>query len=515
MKIIINQSSNLAELQNQFRYSNCVYIIKVEQQTFGTADSPLVIPENSTLIFDGGKFTGGHVRLNNTIQNDVYYTVWENVEISGTFEHYVWRIFKNEMIRPEWFGAVGDGINDDTQALQQAIKIASACGSVVKLSARRYLITKTVHIFSATHIEGTLPGSIDRNIQTGTSIEAKLTTDNIALDANASYEKDGVKVDPSGCYKFILRDFSIVNVNTNSGIGLRLYSKDDTCPRNGVIENVFVYSFATGLELNAFSYVKMSYMSITDCQTSIHIDPKGGYAEFIWFSNIYINTNALNAVGIKIENGNNIYFNEIDINSCKYGFWANAVKAIYNLFVNKMNVTGCINSVWFYAKDQYIARVKMSEVSIYSFPNSEVGILFSRVAPYSIEDSVFTDLFDSVTTEADFIRIEDIGMNSSVFDGIRTNNKLSGLSHVRKVGVLSIPTCGEFIIPAGTIGQYNHIVSSSSPFDYNPVVTVSPQRNVALSSTCSNVQMGNLTINVLFEEELQQDLLVRYSFPQF
>ena len=220
-------------------------------------------------------------------------------------------------------------------------------------------------------------------------------------------------------------------------------------------------------------------------------------------------------IDIKIENGNNIYFNEIDINSCKYGFWANAVKAIYNLFVNKMNLTGCINSVWFYAKDQYIARVKMSEVSIYSFPNSEVGILFSRVAPYSIEDSVFTDLFDSVTTEADFIRIEDIGMNSSVFDGIRTNNKLSGLSHVRKVGVLPIPTCGEFIVPAGTIGQYNHIVSSSSPFDYNPVVTVSPQRNVALSSTCSNVQMGNLTINVLFEEELQQDLLVRYSFPQF
>ena len=104
-----------------------------------------------------------------------------------------------------------------------------------------------------------------------------------------------------------------------------------------------------------------------------------------------------------------------------------------------------------------------------------------------------------------------MGMSSSVFDRIRTYNKLSGLSHVRKVGVLSIPTCGEFIIPAGTIGQYNHIVSSSSPFDYNPVVTVSPQRNVA----CSNVQMGNLTINVLFEEELQQDLLVRYSFPQF
>ncbi|WP_281962439.1 glycosyl hydrolase family 28-related protein [Bacteroides nordii] len=514
MKVIISQSSNFTELQSQFSSPNCIYVIGIEQQTFGTFTSPLVIPENSTLIFEGGKFIGGYVKLNNTVQNDVYYRVWENVEISGTFEHYVWRIFKNEMIRPEWFGAVGDGINDDTQALQQAIKIASACGSVVKLSARRYLITKTVHIFSATHIEGTLPGSIDRNIQTGTSIEAKLTTDNIALDANASYEKNGVKVDPSGCYKFILRDFSIVNVNTNSGIGLRLYSKDDTCPRNGVIENVFVYSFATGLELNAFSYVKMSYMSITDCQTSIHIDPKGGYAEFIWFSNIYVNTNALNAVGIKIENGNNIYFNEIDINSCKYGFWANAVKSIYNLFVNKMNVTGCINSVWFYAKDQYIARVKMSEVSIYSFPNSEVGILFSRVAPYSIEDSVFTDLFDSVTTEADFIRIEDMGMSSSVFDRIRTYNKLSGLSHVKKAGVLSIPNSGTFIIPAGTTGSFTHTISSSSPFDFAPMVIVSPQRDFAFNSTCSNTQMGDLSINISFQEELQEALLVRFFFPQ-
>lgn len=94
MKVIISQSSNFTELQSQFSSPNCIYVIGIEQQTFGTFTSPLVIPENSTLIFEGGKFIGGYVKLNNTVQNDVYYRVWENVEISGTFEHYVWRIFK-------------------------------------------------------------------------------------------------------------------------------------------------------------------------------------------------------------------------------------------------------------------------------------------------------------------------------------------------------------------------------------------------------------------------------------
>ena len=516
MKIIINQSSNFADLQSQFCFSNCIYVIGIAQQTFGTSTSPLVIPENSTLIFEGGKFMGGYVKLNNTTQNDVYCTVWENVEISGTLENNIWKIFKNDTIRPEWFGAIGDGIHDDTKALQKSIKLASACGAIVKLSPRRYLIKKTLYILSGTHIEGTLAGSIDRSVQIGTSIESDLISGNIALDLNSNYKENGIIMDPSGCYKFIMKDFSIINKNTNQDfIGIRLYSEgEQASPRNGVIDNLIVNSFDTGLELNSLSYVKFHNISIGFCRMGIHITQVGIYIEFGWFSNIYINTDTPNAIGLKVESGNNLYFNEIDINDCEYGFWVNVLTPIFNFYANRFNITRCIYSAWFHATSEYMTRAKVSEISIYGTADNGCGMLFSREMPYGFDDCVFTDLFDALSTQADFIRIENMGMNTSVFDRIRTYNKLSGLSHVKKAGVLSIPNFGTFIIPAGTVGFFTHTVSSSSPFDFAPMVIVSPQRDFALSSTCSNTQMGNLSINISFQDELQEALLVRYFFPQ-
>lgn len=516
MKVIINHSSNLSELQSQFCFSNCIYIIGIEQQTYGTKTSPLVIPENSTLIFESGKFIGGYVKLNNTSQNDVLYTVWDNVEISGTSTDFIIKNLKNDIIRPEWFGAIGNGVHDDTKALQQAIKIASTCGSTVKLSARRYLITETIHIQSGTHIEGTLQGNFDRNVHTGSSIEVNLNSDSIALDINSNYKEEGIYVDPSGCYKFILKDFGLINKKIDTpSIGIRLYSEGEKAsPRNGTIENLFVNSFDTGFLLNALSYVKFNNISIGFSRMSIHIAKIGHYIEFGWFSNIYINTNNPNAIGIKIENGSNLYFNEIDINDCEHGFWVNVITSIYNLFINRINITRCKYSMKFHAASEYMTRSKISEISIHGTPNDGYGILFSRNSPYGFNDCVFMDLFDALPTQVDFIRIEDMWMGSIVFDRLRTSNKISGLAHVKKVGVLSIPNYGEFIIPAGTINNFSHNVTTRSPFDFTPIVIVSPQRNLAISSTCSNTQSGNLSINISFQGVLQEPLLITFFFPQ-
>lgn len=516
MKVIIKPASNFAELQKQFCITNCTYIIGIEQQTYGTSNSPLIIPENSTLIFEKGKFIGGYVRLDDTQQNDVHYTVWDNVEISGTSKDYIWKNFKNDIIRPEWFGAIGDGVHDDAKALQQAIKIASACGSIVRLSARRYLITETIHILSGTHIEGTLQGSFDRNVHTGSSIEANLTSDDIALDINSNYKEEGIEVDLSGCYKFILKDFGLINKKIDTpSVGIRLYSEGEKAsPRNGAIENLFVNSFDTGFRLNALSYVKFHNISIGFCRMAIHIAQTGLYLEFGWFSNIYINTDTPKAIGIKIENGNNLYFNEIDINDCEYGFWINVLTSIFNLFANRFNITRCIYSMKFHAASEYMTRSKISEISIYGTPDDGYGILFSRNNHYGFDECVFTDLFDAFPTQADFIRIEDMGMSSSVFDRLRTYNKISGLTHVKKIGILSIPNYGEFIIPAGTINNFSHNVTTRSPFDFTPIIIVSPRRNFGISSTCSNTQSGNLSINISFQGVLQEPLLITYFFPQ-
>lgn len=46
------------------------------------------------------------------------------------------------------------------------------------------------------------------------------------------------------------------------------------------------------------------------------------------------------------------------------------------------------------------------------------------------------------------------------------------------------------------------------------MVIVSTQSGVPVSSYCSNTQMGNLSMNVMFAGVLQEDLLVYYLFPK-
>lgn len=498
MKVIINHSSNLSELQSQFCFSNCIYIIGIEQQTYGTKTSPLVIPENSTLIFEGGKFIGGYVKLNNTSQNDIYYTVWENVKISGKFN--------NEILRPEWFGAIGNGIHDDTIALQQCIDLASQTASSTKLLGKKYKITHTIKIITGTVLEGLLPG--DYYIYNGTEIIAELLNDRIALDINSAN-------DTSGCYKFILRNFGLIMGNSViPTTALRLYSISNTCPREGLIEGVFAFGFSIGFDLNAFSYVKIQRIDISHCTIGINIAKIGGYTEFMWLDDIYINTDAPNAIGIKLEGGSNIYFNKIDIAGCIKGFWMCSLNAIFNIFINRLSVENCLNCICIHAQSQYITRIKLSEITIYSLNNNSDGIIFSRNPPFNIEDSIFNDLFDASPTNNNFIKIEEIGMDTCVFNGIRTYNKLTGFSHVKKVEILRIHSSGTFIIPEGTNEHYKYIVSSFSPLDFAPIAMLSTARSFDYSYVCSNIQMGELSITIKFNGILDKPLLLCYNFPQ-
>jgi Pectate lyase superfamily protein len=64
-------------------------------------------------------------------------------------------------IRPERFGAVGNGVANDTAALQTAIDLAR--GRIVWLSPNRtYIITRELHLKSGTTIEGAGPTSVLR-----------------------------------------------------------------------------------------------------------------------------------------------------------------------------------------------------------------------------------------------------------------------------------------------------------------------------------------------------------------
>lgn len=118
-----------AAQQSKFNKSNVIYKI-VNDIDLGNA--VLTIPAGCTLDFQGGSFSNGTVIGNNTkIVNSLSY-IFKNVEVHGT-----WNVSE---VYSEWFGAKGNGVTDDTVALQMALDFPVKSYRTVCLLDKVYLI---------------------------------------------------------------------------------------------------------------------------------------------------------------------------------------------------------------------------------------------------------------------------------------------------------------------------------------------------------------------------------------
>ena len=108
---------------------NTIYIIQYDYDLNGQT---ITIPTGCTLDFQGGSFSNGTIIGNDTkIINNLSY-IFKNVEIQG-----VWNVSE---VYPEWFGAKGDGVTDDTISLQMALDFPVKSYRTVCLLDRVYLI---------------------------------------------------------------------------------------------------------------------------------------------------------------------------------------------------------------------------------------------------------------------------------------------------------------------------------------------------------------------------------------
>lgn len=109
--------------------SNIRYVIVSDINLQGKT---LTIPAGCTLDFQGGSFSNGTIIGNDTkIINNLSY-IFKNVEIQGA-----WNVSE---VYPEWFGAKGDGVTDDTISLQMALDFPVKSYRTVCLLDRVYLI---------------------------------------------------------------------------------------------------------------------------------------------------------------------------------------------------------------------------------------------------------------------------------------------------------------------------------------------------------------------------------------
>lgn len=129
-KNIVNGKNVLTQDMIPIDGKNTIYIIQYDYDLNG---SILNIPKNCVLKFDGGSVKNGTMVLNNTIIESEPYKIFENIQFQGKYNI--------PKAYAEWFGAKGDGVNDDVGAINAALSFAK---SIVLLMGKTYKVTSSI-----------------------------------------------------------------------------------------------------------------------------------------------------------------------------------------------------------------------------------------------------------------------------------------------------------------------------------------------------------------------------------
>lgn len=295
----------------------------------------MTIPENICLKFD----KGANLKVSDT----------KTLTINGAIEAGPWQIFsgdgviagtpKVESIYIEWFGAVGDGVTDSTNAIQTACDLAESedgewvydVKPKVSGSPGEYLISETIHIKSACALsqvkilaDGT---TINPAVRIGYNEDAKwLSTAEINAPAVMNY-KNGEKI----------------NNWAGTGIGMDLCNLDQ-CK----VYVPWINGFQIGLQCCgyyqgfAYTYVQIGiidYAQICLKLTRVSDGSNIGWCNENTFENGRFNARALGTDwtgtrNILIEQGNNNLFLKPSVESASVEYCMEFVAAAYCTFLN-------------------------------------------------------------------------------------------------------------------------------------------------------------------------------------
>jgi hypothetical protein len=186
--IILRPDKSFAE---QVTEPNCIYEIRYEFDLNGDKISI----DNSVLKFMGGSLRNGILQCIDVIISADMYCIFRDITFMGTLTA--------PNAYPEWFGAIGNDDNDDSEPIQKCLDLFK----VVNLPPKKYKIDNTIYMPYGSKITGI--GTIHSNggfkvleLGLGCSVENVTINEDVAYEGislsvaylNETWEKANVKL---------------------------------------------------------------------------------------------------------------------------------------------------------------------------------------------------------------------------------------------------------------------------------------------------------------------------------
>jgi len=523
----------------------------LQQLSYSVVSSLLSTRANITLIFAGGKITGSGTLVGNytTIIAPPIQIFDSTITFGGT-----WR---QEKVYAENFDTILSMSSNAAPAINKALQFSNVSGCRVILLGKTYNITQTIKILGNTTLEGTICGpsyttdsdfsNIGTRIQTtGNALMIKIETDGNKLALYATVD----------CYRFVLRNLALYTTGTGDVINIiatnnRINNVDTNpgkiSPRHGILENLIIAHYhisvnesipGHSIKISGGSYIRLERLAISGGQ-GIKLDNTFSYQEFIWMRQIALNT--MNDVypnppsSIEINQGNNIYLNEIDVNDVQTGILLKTTSAnsIHDIVMERLAVVRCNKALVFNAHAAYIGRIKLLDSTIYiKDTNGSMALEFLRSGGFNISDSVFDTIFIDKLGGSGHYTINDpnAGVVNCRFLNFRVPSDNSVLKCTLKVGnqnnelnfvnvkksdtvTTSIISGLVYTINLAPFGMYT--INSPFPDGANPVAIVSTNQKIPFKVTTTNTNGGTSQLHVEFASAPSGTVYISYHLTGF